>query len=116
MMVRERHFLSLFRVDQRARRAPAVLALRELGFAAIAEIPAAATGIRAVLATVPADADAPNKFRLATFGGEHPAQKKQIACLRGFHIGAERLRRRQELDTKLLQARVGVGQAKYLPG
>jgi hypothetical protein len=37
------------------------------------------------------------------FGGQHIAQKKQIARLHRFHICAERLRRRRELNAKFLQ-------------
>jgi hypothetical protein len=37
------------------------------------------------------------------FGGQHPAQKKQIARLYRFHICAERLRRRRELNAKFFQ-------------
>jgi len=36
-------------------------------------------------------ADTPNEFCQAAFRGKHDAQKKQIASLRRFHIGAERL-------------------------
>ena len=42
-------------------------------------------------------ADASNEFRRAAFRGKHPGQKKQIARLHRFRIGAERLRRRREL-------------------
>src|SRR5256886_8618145 len=45
-------------------------------------------------------ADAPNEFCPVTFRGKHPAQKKQIARLHRFHIGAERLSRGRELDAK----------------
>ena len=45
-------------------------------------------------------AEAPNEFCPVAFRGEHSAQKKQIARLHRFHIGAERLRRRRELDAK----------------
>ena len=51
-------------------------------------------------------ADAPNEFRPAAFRGKHPGQKKQIARLHRFHIGAERLRRRRELDTQVLSTAV----------
>ena len=47
--------------------------------------------------------DASNKFRAAAFCGKHPGKKKQIARLRRFHIGAERFRRRRELDAKFFQ-------------
>ncbi len=52
-------------------------------------------------------ADAPNEFRGVAFRGKHPAQKKQIARLHRFHIGAERLRRRWELDAKFFQPLLG---------
>jgi len=52
-------------------------------------------------------ANAPNEFRLMAFRGQHPAQKKQIAGLHRFHIGAERLRRRRERDAKALQPLFG---------
>ena len=45
-------------------------------------------------------ADASNEFRAVTFRGKHPAEKKQIACLHRFHIGAEGLRWRWKLDAK----------------
>src|SRR5438876_124200 len=45
-------------------------------------------------------ADAPNEFCPVAFRGKHPAQKKQMARLHRFHIGAERLRRRRELDAR----------------
>src|SRR6266851_9324536 len=54
-------------------------------------------------------ADAPNEFRAATFGGKHPGKKKQIARLHRFHIGAERLGRRRELDAKFFQPLLGAG-------
>src|ERR1700730_1131207 len=52
-------------------------------------------------------ADAPNEFRLVAFRGKHPAQKKQIARLHRFHIGAERLRRRREPDAEFFTPLVG---------
>src|SRR5262245_3479078 len=52
-------------------------------------------------------ANAPNEFRPVAFGGKHSAQKKQIACLHRFHIGAERLRRCRELDAKVFQPLLG---------
>src|SRR5438105_9171369 len=36
-------------------------------------------------------ADAPNEFRLAAFRRQHAGEKKQLARLNCFHIGAERL-------------------------
>jgi hypothetical protein len=45
-------------------------------------------------------ADAPNEFRPVAFRGKHPGQKKQIASLHRFHIGAKRLRRRREFDAE----------------
>ena len=56
-------------------------------------------------------ADAPNEFRRVAFRGKHPAQKEQIARLHRFHIGAERLRRRRELDAKFFQPLLGAGRA-----
>ncbi len=38
--------------------------------------------------------DAPDEFRRAAFRGKHSGQKKKIARLHCFRIGAERLRRR----------------------
>src|SRR5450432_217179 len=52
-------------------------------------------------------ADAPNEFRRVAFRGKHPTQKKQIARLHRFHIGAERFRRRRELDAKFFQPLLG---------
>ena len=52
-------------------------------------------------------ADASDELRPVTFRGKHPAQKKQIARLDCFRIGAERLRRRRKPDTKLLQSLLG---------
>ena len=46
-------------------------------------------------------------FAFVAFRGKHPAQKKQIARLHRFHIGAERLRRRRELDAKFFQPLLG---------
>ena len=43
-------------------------------------------------------ADAPDELRPVAFRGKHPAQKEQIARLHRFHIRAERLRRRGELE------------------
>src|SRR5712692_6335193 len=54
-------------------------------------------------------ADTPNEFRPVALRGKHPAQKKQIARLHRFHIGAERLRRRRELDAKVFQPLLGAG-------
>ena len=50
-----------------------------------------------------ADRSPPDKFRPMAFGGQHIAQKKQIARLYRFHICAERLRRRRELNAKFFQ-------------
>ncbi len=52
-------------------------------------------------------ADAPNELRRAAFGGKHPGQKKQIACLHRFHIDAKRLRLRRELDAELGETVLG---------
>jgi len=48
----------------------------------------------ACLFHIPLRADAPNEFRPVTSRGKHPAEKKQIAGLHRFCIGAERFRRR----------------------
>jgi hypothetical protein len=61
-------------------------------------------------------ADAPSEFRPVAIRGKHPAQKKQIARLHGFHIGAVRLRRRWKLDTKLFQAQFGASWLRVLEG
>src|SRR5260370_1092244 len=54
-------------------------------------------------------AKAPDELRLATPGGQHSAEKEQIAGLHRFHVSAERLGRPGELDTKLLQPLFGAG-------
>src|SRR5258708_30297313 len=51
-------------------------------------------------------ADAPNELRRTAFRGQHPSQKEQIARLQRFHIGAERLRWRRELDAQIFQPRL----------
>jgi hypothetical protein len=51
--------------------------------------------------------DAPDEFRPEALGGKHPAQKEQIARLHRFHVGAERLGRRRELNAKFFQALLG---------
>src|SRR6266849_135272 len=61
-------------------------------------------------------ADAPNEFRLVAFRGKHPAQKKQIARLHRFHIGAERLRRLRELDAKFFQPLLGTSRPRAFAG
>ena len=62
-------------------------------------------------------ADAPDEFRRAAFRGKHPAQKKQIARLHRFHIGAKRLRRRRKLDAEFFQPLLGARrrEASWLP-
>src|SRR5258706_12696234 len=57
-------------------------------------------------------ADAPNEFRPASFRGQHPGQKKQIAGLHRFRVGAKRLRRRRELDAKFFQPLLGAGRPR----
>src|SRR5258707_14035219 len=57
-------------------------------------------------------ADAPDKFRDAAFCGKHPGEKKQIACLHRFHIGAERFGRRREFDTEIFQSLLGAGRLR----
>jgi len=49
-------------------------------------------------------AHAPHEFRAAALGRKHSAQKKQVAGLHRFRIGAERLGRRGEVDAELLQS------------
>src|SRR5205807_3801689 len=61
-------------------------------------------------------ADAPNEFRLVAFRGKHPAQKKQIARLHRFHIGAERLRWHRERDAKLSEPLLGAGRRRAVAG
>src|SRR6202521_6115701 len=61
-------------------------------------------------------ADAPNEFRPVSFRRKHPAQEKQIARLHRFHIGAERLRRRRELDAELFQTLLGAGRPMAFAG
>src|SRR5208283_316744 len=60
--------------------------------------------------------DAPYEFRLATFRRKHPSQKKQIARAHCFRIGAERLRRRRELDAKFFQPLLGAGRPRARAG
>src|SRR5258708_5840961 len=57
-------------------------------------------------------ADAPNEFRPASFRGQHPSQKKQIAGLPRFRVSAKRLRRRRELDAKFFQPLLGAGRPR----
>ena len=51
--------------------------------------------------------DAPNEFCHASFCGKHTAKKKQVARLYRLYIGAERLRRRRELDAEFFQPLFG---------
>jgi hypothetical protein len=44
--------------------------------------------------------DTANEFRTVAFGGKHAAEKKQIAGLHRFHVGAKRLGWRWEMDAK----------------
>ena len=53
------------------------------------------------------DADAPDEFRGAAFGGKHAGKEKQIACLHRFHISAERFGRRREFDAEIFQPSLG---------
>src|ERR1700730_3338979 len=48
--------------------------------------------------------DAPDELRRAALGRKHPAEEEQIARLDRFHVRAERLRWRRELDAKCLQS------------
>jgi hypothetical protein len=43
----------------------------------------------------------------AALGREHSVQEKQSAGLHRFDVGAKRLRRRREIDAKLLQPLLG---------
>src|SRR5205085_3387849 len=52
-------------------------------------------------------ADPTNEFRLTASRREHARQKKQVTCLHRFHIDAERLRWRRQLDAKLFQPLFG---------
>src|SRR5262245_8584783 len=61
-------------------------------------------------------ANTPNEFRPVAFRGKHPAQKKQIARLHRFHIGAERLGRRRELDAKFFQLPLGASRLSAFAG
>src|SRR6266403_2333842 len=61
-------------------------------------------------------ADASDKFRPAAFRRKHSGQKKQIARLYRFYIGAERLRRRWELDAKFFQPLLSAGWPGAFPG
>jgi hypothetical protein len=51
--------------------------------------------------------DMANEFRSVPFRGKHSAQKKQIACLHRFYVGAERLRWHGKLDAKFFQPLFG---------
>jgi hypothetical protein len=48
--------------------------------------------------------------------GKHSGQKKQIACLHSFHIGAKRFRRRREFDVKFFQPLFGAGRPMAFEG
>src|SRR5439155_10753531 len=61
-------------------------------------------------------ADAPSEFRPAAFGGKHPGEKEQIACLHSFHIDAKRLRWRWELNAKFFQPPFGAGRPRAFAG
>src|SRR4029077_12279784 len=57
-----------------------------------------------------------DEFSFAALRRKHSGQKKQIARLDCFRIGAERLRWRRKLDTKLLQPLLGAGWARAFAG
>src|ERR1700745_3140217 len=57
--------------------------------------------------------DPPNEFRAVAFGGKHATQKKQIARLYRFHVGAEWLRGRGELDAQFFQPLLGAGRPGF---
>ena len=52
-------------------------------------------------------ADAPNEFRPAAFRKKHAGQKKQVARLNSFHIGAERSGWHGELEGEFFQPLLG---------
>ena len=51
-------------------------------------------------ASTSSSAPTPDEFRPASFRGQHPSQKKQIARLRCFRIDVEWLRRRREIEAR----------------
>ncbi len=63
-------------------------------------------------ASTSSSAPTPDEFRPASFRGQHPSQKKQIAGLHRFRVGAKRLRRRRELDAKFFQPLLGAGRPR----
>jgi len=56
------------------------------------------------------------KFRRVAFRGKHAAQKEEIARLHRFHIAAERLGWRRELDAKFVQPLLGAGRPRASAG
>src|SRR5713226_9554058 len=61
-------------------------------------------------------ADAPNEFRPAAFRRKHAGEKKQLAGLNCFHIGAERLGWHGELDAELFQPLLGAFRPRMFAG
>src|ERR1700730_18200188 len=61
-------------------------------------------------------AQSANNFRSAAFRGKHSAQEKQIASFNRFHIGAERLRWRGELNAKFFQTFLSAGEPRAITG
>src|SRR6476660_6316097 len=58
----------------------------------------------------------PDKSCRMTFGREHPAQKEQVAGLHCFHVRAEWLGWRREVDTQFFQARLSAGRRNAFAG
>jgi hypothetical protein len=65
-------------------------------YAATSKMASSSTGVLSRLAArfyIELCADAASEFRHTVRRGKYPGQKKQIACLHGYRIGPERLRR-----------------------
>jgi hypothetical protein len=58
----------------------------------------------------------PHEFCLPAFRGKHASQKKQITSVHRFHIDAERLGRRREIDPKLFQSLLRTGRVRIFAG
>src|SRR5580704_12047020 len=56
--------------------------------------------------------DTASEFCAVAFGGKHAAEKKQIAGLHCFHVGAERLGWRGEMDAKFFKPLLGAGRPR----
>jgi len=57
--------------------------------------------------------DAHNEFRAVALAGKHAVQKKQIARLYRFHLGAGSLRGRVDLDAQFFQPLLGAGRPGF---